>query len=194
MQISKESLDVIFNEARTYHGWLDTPVNDTLLKQIYDLMKFGPTSMNCSPSRIVFIKSKEAKERLKPCLNTFNVEKTMAAPVTAIIAYDIHFYEKMDILWPHADAVSIFKGNDNLATETVLRNGSLQGAYFMIAARSLGLDCGPMSGFDATKLDQEFFPEGTIKSNFLCNLGYGDPTTLYPRGPRLGVDEVCEII
>jgi 3-hydroxypropanoate dehydrogenase len=194
MQISKESLDIIFNEARTYHGWLDTPVNDTLLKQIYDVMKFGPTSMNCCPARILFIKYKEAKERLKPCLAAFNVEKTMMAPVTAIIAYDLHFYEKMDILWPHADAVSIFKGNDTLATETVLRNSSLQGAYFMIAARSLGLDCGPMSGFNATKLDPEFFPEGTIKSNFLCNLGYGDPTTLYPRGPRLEFDDVCEIL
>ena len=194
MQISKESLDVIFNAARTYHGWLDTPVEDSLLKQVYDLMKFGPTSMNCGPARIVFIKSKEAKERLKPCLAAFNVEKTMAAPVTAIVAYDLNFYEKMDVLWPHADAVSIFKGNDKLVTETVLRNGSLQGAYFMIAARSLGLDCGPMSGFNATKLDQEFFPEGTIKSNFLCNLGYGDPTTLYPRGARLAFDDVCEIL
>ena len=194
MQISKESLDVIFNAARTYHGWLDTPVEDSLLKQVYDLMKFGPTSMNCGPARIVFIKSKEAKERLKPGLAAFTVEKTMAAPVTAIVAYDLNFYEKMDVLWPHADAVSIFKGNDKLVTETVLRNGSLQGAYFMIAARSLGLDCGPMSGFNATKLDQEFFPEGTIKSNFLCNLGYGDPTTLYPRGARLAFDDVCEIL
>jgi 3-hydroxypropanoate dehydrogenase len=194
MQISKESLDTIFNAARTYHGWLDTPVEDSLLKQVYDLMKFGPTSMNCGPARIVFIKSKEAKERLKPCVAAFNVEKTMAAPVTAIVAYDLNFYEKMDVLWPHADAVSIFKGNDKLVTETVLRNSSLQGAYFMIAARSLGLDCGPMSGFNAATLDQEFFPEGTIKSNFLCNLGYGDPTTLYPRGARLAFDDVCEIL
>ncbi len=194
MQISKESLDTIFNAARTYHGWLDTPVEDSLLKQVYDLMKFGPTSMNCGPARIVFIKSKEAKERLKPCVAAFNVEKTMAAPVTAIVAYDLNFYEKMDVLWPHADAVSIFKGNDKLVTETVLRNSSLQGAYFMIAARSLGLDCGPMSGFNAATLDQEFFPEGTIKSNFLCNLGYGDPTTLYPRGARLAFDDVCEIV
>jgi 3-hydroxypropanoate dehydrogenase len=194
MQISKESLDTIFNAARTYHGWLDTPVEDSLLKQVYDLMKFGPTSMNCGPARIVFVKSKEAKKRLKPCVAAFNVEKTMAAPVTAIVAYDLNFYEKMDVLWPHADAVSIFKGNDKLVTETVLRNGSLQGAYFMIAARSLGLDCGPMSGFNAATLDQEFFPEGTIKSNFLCNLGYGDPTTLYPRGARLAFDDVCEIL
>lgn len=194
MQISNESLDTIFNTARTYHGWLDKPVEDNLLKQIYDLMKLGPTSMNCCPARIVFIKSKEAKERLRPCLAEFNIEKTMAAPVTAIVAYDMHFYEKMDVLWPHADAASIFKGHDQLIAETALRNGSLQGAYFMIAARSLGLDCGPMSGFNAAKLDQEFFPGGTLKSNFLCNLGYGDPSTLYPRGPRLEFDGVCEVL
>lgn len=193
MQISKESLDTIFNTARTYNGWLETPVDDSLLKQVYDLMKLGPTSMNCCPARIVFVKSKEAKERLRPCLNAFNVDKTMAAPVTAIIAYDMNFYEKMDVLWPHADAASIFKGHDQLIAETALRNGSLQGAYFMIAARSLGLDCGPMSGFNAAKLDQEFFPGGTLKSNFLCNLGYGDPTTLYPRGPRLEFNVACEI-
>lgn len=150
--------------------------------------------MNCCPARIVFVKSKEAKERLKPCLVPFNVDKTMAAPVTAIVAYDLHFYEKMDVLWPHADAVSIFKGNDSLISETALRNGSLQGAYLIIAARSLGLDCGPMSGFNAAKLDQEFFPEGTLKSNFLCNLGYGDPTSLYPRGARLEFDTVCEVL
>lgn len=194
MQISKESLDTIFNTARTYPGWLNTPVEDDLLKQMYELMKFGPTSMNCCPARIIFIKSKEAKERLKPCLAPFNVDKTMAAPVTAVVAYDLHFYEKMDVLWPHADAVSIFKGNDQLISETALRNGSLQGAYLIIAARSLGLDCGPMSGFNAAKVDQEFFPEGALKSNFLCNLGYGDPTTLYPRGSRLEFEAVCEIL
>lgn len=194
MQISKESLDTIFNTARTYPGWLNTPVEDDLLKQMYELMKFGPTSMNCCPARIIFIKSKEAKERLKPCLAPFNVDKTMAAPVTAVVAYDLHFYEKMDVLWPHADAVSIFKGNDQLISETALRNGSLQGAYLIIAARSLGLDCGPMSGFNAAKVDQEFFPEGALKSNFLCNLGYGDPTTLYPRGSRLEFEAVCKIL
>ena len=194
MQIQKESLDTIFNTARTYPGWLNTPVEDNLLKQVYELMKLGPTSMNCCPARIVFVKSKEAKERLKSCLAPFNVDKTMAAPVTAIVAYDLHFYEKMDVLWPHADAVSIFKGNDSLISETALRNGSLQGAYLIIAARSLGLDCGPMSGFNAAKLDQEFFPEGTLKSNFLCNLGYGDPTSLYPRGARLEFDTVCEVL
>ncbi|QOL19806.1 malonic semialdehyde reductase [Candidatus Bodocaedibacter vickermanii] len=194
MQIQKESLDTIFNTARTYPGWLNTPVEDNLLKQVYELMKLGPTSMNCCPARIVFVKSKEAKERLKPCLAPFNVDKTMAAPVTAIVAYDLHFYEKMDVLWPHADAVSIFKGNDSLISETALRNGSLQGAYLIIAARSLGLDCGPMSGFNAAKLDQEFFPEGILKSNFLCNLGYGDPTSLYPRGARLAFDTVCEVL
>jgi len=194
MQISKEAIDVIFNNARTYTGWLDKPISDSLLEQIYHLMKIGPTSMNCCPARIVFVKSSEAKERLKSCLDPFNIEKTMMAPVAAIIAYDLKFYEKMDVLWPHSDAMSIFKGKDQLIQETCLRNSSLQGAYFIMAARSLGLDCGPMSGFNSEKLDKEFFPEGEIKSNFLCNIGYGDPSFLYPRGPRLDFNEAAKIL
>jgi 3-hydroxypropanoate dehydrogenase len=194
MHISKEDSDIIFNNARTYRAWLSKPVEDSHLKQMYDLMKFGPTSMNCCPMRITFIKSTKAKERLKECLAPFNVEKTMNAPVTAIIAYDLTFYEKMTMLWPHADAIEIFQGKEQLIAETAFRNSSLQGAYFIIAARSLGLDCGPMSGFNRDKLDQEFFPEGKIKSNFLCNLGYGDPASLYPRGPRLQFDEVAQIL
>lgn len=194
MHTSNESMDIIFKTARTYRGWQDKPIGDNLLKELYELMKFGPTSMNCCPVRIVFVKSKEAKERLKSCLAPYNIEKTMAAPVTAILAYDLNFYEKMKVLWPHADAEAIFKGNDELIKETALRNGSLQGAYLIIAARSLGLDCGPMSGFDKERLDQEFFSDSTVKSNFLCNLGYGNIDTLYPRGPRLGFEEVVDIL
>jgi 3-hydroxypropanoate dehydrogenase len=194
MQISAESMDTLFKTARTFHGWQDKPIEDSLLKELYELMKLGPTSMNCCPARLTFIKSSEAKEPLKPCLAPFNVEKTMAAPVTAIVAYDLNFYEKMKALWPHADAEAIFKGNNELIKETALRNGSLQGAYLIVAARSLGLDCGPMSGFSSEKLDQEFFSESAVKSNFLCNLGYGDVNTLYPRGPRLEFDEAAEIL
>lgn len=194
MQISNESKDIIFNSARTFHGWQDKPVEDALLKELYELMKFGPTSMNSCPARIIFVKSTEAKERLKPCLAPFNVEKTMAAPVTAIVAYDLKFYEKMKALWPHSDAEAYFKGNMDLIQESGLRNSSLQGAYLIIAARSLGLDCGPMSGFDAAKLNEEFFPDGSVSVNFLCNLGFGDLSTLYPRGPRLEFDDVAKII
>ena len=192
MQISTESMDTLFKTARTFHSWQDKHIEDNLLKELYELMKFGPTSMNCCPARIVFVKSAEAKERLKPCLAPFNVEKTMAAP--AIIAYDINFYEKMKALWLHADAEAIFKGKDELIKETALRNGSLQGAYLIMAARSLGLDCGPMSGFNTDMLNQEFFSDGSVKSNFLCNLGYGDISTLYPRGPRLEFDDVAKIV
>jgi 3-hydroxypropanoate dehydrogenase len=194
MEISKLDADTIFANARTYRAWLNKPVEDGLLEQIYERMKFGPTSMNCCPVRIVFIKSKAAKERLKPFLDAYNVDKTMNAPVTAIIAYDLKFYEKMAFLWPHADACKIFEGKDRLILETAFRNSTLQAAYFIIAARSLGLDCGPMSGFNAVELDQEFFPKGLVKSNFLCNLGYGDPGSLYPRGPRLKFNEVVEIL
>lgn len=194
MQISQIDANTIFNNARTYHSWQPKPVEDSLLQEVYDLMKFGPTSMNCCPMRIIFIKSKEAKERLKPCLSVNNVEKTMNAPVTAIIGYDTKFYEKMNVLWPHADAVAIFEGKQKLIFETAFRNGTLQGAYFIIAARSLGLDCGPMSGFNSEMVDNEFFPEGLVKSNFLCNLGYGESSSLYPRGPRLDFKDIASII
>jgi 3-hydroxypropanoate dehydrogenase len=156
-------------------------------------MKWGPTSSNCCPARIVFVKSADAKARLEPALDTGNVRQTMAAPATAIIGYDLEFYEKLPLLAPHADVRSAFVGKDELIRSTAFRNGSLQGAYLIIAARALGLDCGPMSGFDNARVDAEFFPGGTIKSNFLCNLGYGDPSKLHPRAPRLAFDDACRI-
>ena len=193
--VSSEDLDLIFRNARTHSAWLDKPVDDGLLKQVYDLAKMGPTSANMCPLRIVFVKSREAKEKLKPALDQGNVDKTMKAPVTAIIAMDIHFYEKLPQLFPHADAKAWFKDlPDNVLEYIALRNGSLQGAYFMLAARSLGLDCGPMSGFNNAKVDAAFFAGTTVKSNFLCNLGDGDASKLHPRSPRLGFDEACKIV
>lgn len=187
------SLDVIFRNARTHHGWQAKPVDDALLMSVYDLAKWGPTSANCCPMRITFVKSPEAKERLKPCLDKGNVEQTMSAPATAIIAYDMEFYKAMDKLWPQSGG-KMFAGASEDARKVIgLRNGSLQGAYFLLAARSLGLDCGPMSGFNNAKLDETFFAGTAIKSNFLCNLGYGDPSKLYPRGPRLDFNEACRI-
>ena len=191
--VTEQALDIIFRDARTYSSWLDKPVSDEMLQQVYDLAKMGPTSMNCTPMRIVFVKSKEAKEKLKPALMGGNVDKTMAAPVTAIIAQDMEFYEKMGALWPHSDAKKMFSGNGELIESTAFRNSSLQGAYFMLAARALGLDCGPMSGFNNEKLDAAFFAGTNIKSNFLCNLGYGDASTLYPRGSRLDFSDACRI-
>jgi 3-hydroxypropanoate dehydrogenase len=191
---SDADLDLVFRTARTHNGWLDKPVDDGLLKQVFDLAKMGPTSANMSPMRIVFVKSKEAKEKLKPTLSPGNVEKTMLAPVTAIIAMDIHFYEKLPKLFPHADAKAWFKDMPQRDLETqALRNSSLQGGYFIIAARALGLDCGPMSGFDNAKVDAAFFAGTTIKSNFLCNIGHGDASKLFPRSPRLTFEEACQI-
>ena len=188
-------LDLVFRKARTHNGWLDKPVDEALLKQIYDLAKMGPTSANMSPMRIVFVKSREAKERLKPALAAGNVDKTMAAPVTAIVGMDIHFFEQLPKLFPHTDAKAWFKDlPDNVLEYTALRNGSLQGAYFMLAARALGLDCGPMSGFDNAKVDAAFFAGTTVKSNFLCNLGYGDASKLHPRSPRLNFEEACQVV
>ena len=193
--LNGDDLDLIFRCARTHNVWLDQPVEDALLQQVYDLAKMGPTSANMCPMRIVFVKSREAKEKLKPALDAGNVDKTMKAPVTAIIGMDIRFYEKLPKLFPHADAKSWFKDLPENALEYVaLRNGSLQGAYFMLAARALGLDCGPMSGFDNAKVDEAFFAGTTIKSNFLCNLGHGDPSKLYPRSPRLGFEEACKVV
>jgi 3-hydroxypropanoate dehydrogenase len=192
--ISEEALEQIFTKARTHSVWLPEPVSDELLRQIYDLMKFGPTSANCCPARIVFVKSKEGKEKLLPCMAEANVEKTKTAPVTAIIAYDMEFYERLPKLFPHAPARSWFAGNDSLIQSTAFRNGTLQGAYFMIAARSLGLDCGPMSGFDNAKVDAAFFQATSWKSNFICNLGHGDSSKLHSRSPRLDFDEVCKIL
>ena len=193
--IDKKSLDVLFNEARTHSHWLDKPVDDALLKKAYDLAKMAPSSANSQPLRIVFVKSKEAKEKLKPAMDAGNMDKTMKAPVTAIIGMDMEFYEHMGKLFPHAkDARNWFAGNDELIFKTAFRNGSLQGAYFMLAARSLGLDCGPMSGFNNDMVDKAFFAGTKIKSNFLCNLGYGDPSKLFPRGPRFTFDEACKIV
>jgi nitroreductase len=191
---SKEALEKAFLKARTHNGWLTDPVSEDLLRQVYDLMKWGPTSANSSPARIVFVKSKEAKEKLVPCLAPGNVEKTKAAPVTVIFAYDMEFYEKLPKLFPAADARSWFAGNRALIEETAFRNGSLQGAYFIIAARLLGLDCGPMSGFDNAKVDAAFFGGTTWRSNFLCNLGHGDSSKVFPRSPRLSFEEACQIL
>ena len=193
--VNSDGLDIIYRKARTHNAWLDKPVDDALLAQVYDLAKMGPTSANMCPMRILFVKSREAKEKLKPALDAGNVDKTMKAPVTAIIAMDIHFYEQLPKLFPHADAKAWFKDlPENVLESTALRNGSLQGAYFMLAARALGLDCGPMSGFDNSKVDQAFFAGTTIKSNFLCNLGHGDASKLYPRLPRLGFEEACQLV
>ena len=183
------------------------PVSDDILRQLYDLMKWGPTSANCSPARILFLRTPEAKQRLLPALSAGNVDKTMTAPVTAIIGYDGKFYEQLPKLFPHADARSWFVSTPELAEVTARRNSSLQGAYFMIAARALGLDCGPMSGFDNAKVDHEFFPaqqrmnfeleyfpDSHIKTNFLCNLGYGDPAKLFSRSRRLDFDEACKLL
>jgi 3-hydroxypropanoate dehydrogenase len=192
--LNEEVLERVFTKARTHSVWLPEPVGDELLHQIYDLMKWGPTSANCCPARIVFVKSKEAKEKLLPCMAEGNVEKTKTAPVTAIIAHDMEFYENLPKLFPHAPARAWFAGNQPLAESTAFRNGSLQGAYFMIAARVLGLDCGPMSGFNNAKVDEAFFKGTTLKSNFICNLGYGDSSKPYPRSPRLDFNEACKIL
>jgi len=196
-QLSDDALDLIFRHARTHRAWLSKPVPDELLRQVYALAKWGPTSGNCLPMRVVFVKSDAAKERLRPALDPGNVAQTMAAPVCAIVAYDTRFYEHLPRLSPHnPQAAQAFSGPDKaaVAMTTALRNGSLQGAYLIIAARALGLDCGPMSGFDNERVDAAFFPDGRYKSNFLCNLGYGDHSHLRPRGPRFEFDEVCQIV
>jgi 3-hydroxypropanoate dehydrogenase len=189
--IDARALDALFRDARTHNGWQDKPVPESLLREVYDLAKMGPTSANCSPMRVVFVTTPEGKARLAPALSAGNLGKTMAAPVTAIIAQDTQFYEHLPTLFPHADAKSWFVGNDALVQGTMVRNSTLQGAYLMLAARALGLDCGPMSGFDPAKVNAEFFPDGRVQANFLCNLGYGDPAELFPRSPRLAFEDVC---
>lgn len=191
--INQDALNQLFLEARTHTAWANKPVSQETLQRIFDLAKMAPTSANCSPMRIVFVQSKEAKEKLRPCLDSGNVDKTMAAPVTAIIAYDREFYEQLPKLFPHTDARSWFVGNPQLSERTAFLNCSLQGAYFILAARSCGVDCGPMSGFDNDMIDKTFFADTSFKSNFLCNLGYGDPSVLHPRSPRFEFDEVCRI-
>jgi 3-hydroxypropanoate dehydrogenase len=193
--LSNEGQDLIFRNARSHSYWLDKPVNDALLRQIYDLTKMGPTSANMCPLRIVFAKSPGAKERLKPALDAGNVRKVMTAPLTAILGMDVHFFEQLPRLFPHTDARSWFKDLPEQVLEYMaLRNSSLQGAYLMLAARSLGLDCGPMSGFNNARVDAEFFAGTTTKSNFLCALGYGDASQLHQRSPRLTFEEACQVI
>ncbi|THD10907.1 malonic semialdehyde reductase [Metallibacterium scheffleri] len=193
-ELSAAALDQIFREARTYNAFLPREVSDAQLRAIYDLAKMAPTSANASPARIVFVKSQAAKAKLGPLLSDGNRAKTLAAPVTAIVATDHAFYEHLPKLFPHADARSWFAGNPALSEITAFRNGTLQGAYLIIAARALGLDCGPMSGFDNAQVDAAFFANTTYKSNFLINIGYGDASRdLFPRSPRFGFDEVCRI-
>lgn len=191
--IDNKAISQLFADARTHVAWQSRPVEDALMQQLYDTMRWAPTSANCSPMRVVFVKSSAAKEKLKPCLAEGNREKTMNAPVCAIIAQDMTFYEKLPELFPHADAKSWFVGKPDYIQETAFRNASLQGGYFILAARALGLDCGPMSGFDKAKCDEAFFTGTEIKSNFLINLGYGDASKLHPRGPRLNFEDVCRI-
>ena len=192
--LSDTALDQLFREARTFNAWQDREVTDAQLHQLYDLLKFGPTSANSSPMRLVFVKSAEAKAKLSPFLSEGNRAKTMAAPVTAIVANDHAFHEKLPQLFPHADAKSWFEGNQPLIDTTAFRNATLQGAYLILAARAVGLDCGPMSGFDNAGVDGTFFAGTSVKSNFLVNLGYGDPSRdLFPRSPRLSFDEACTV-
>jgi 3-hydroxypropanoate dehydrogenase len=194
-KLDDQALDILFRKARTHIVWEDKPVSDELLRQVYDLMKWGPTSANCSPARILFLRTPEAKERLRPALSPTNVDKTMQAPVTAIIAHDLKFYENLPRLFPNNPAArEWFSGNPQLAEVTAFRNGTLQGGYFILAARAAGLDCGPMSGFDNAKVDAEFFAGTSVKSNFLCNVGYGHASKLFPRNPRLDFDEACKLL
>ncbi len=193
-KLDKNVEDILFNNARTHNKWKSEDVLSELLVKSYELTKMGPTAANCQPLRITFIKSREAKERLKPFLAAGNVEKTMNAPVVAILAYDTKFYEHLPFLFPHTDARSWYEGNKAFAEETAFRNSTLQAGYFIVAARMVGLDCGPMSGFDAEGLNKEFFPDGRFKANFLCNLGYGDEAGLFPRSPRFEFSDACEIL
>lgn len=193
IMLNEEGQNLLFNEARTHNAWLDKPVSDELLKAVYDLTKMAPTSANCQPLRVVFVKSEEAKAKLKPCLAEGNIDKTMQAPVTAILAMDMNFHDQLPKLFPHADAKSWFEGNTKMIEDTAFRNSSLQGGYFILAARAAGLDCGPMSGFDSEALDKAFFSGTSFKTNFICNLGYGDKQALHPRSPRPDFHEFCKI-
>jgi len=191
--LDDKGLDTMFRAGRTFYGFQPKPLSDEILRKLWDLARMGPTSANCSPARIVFVRSPAAKEKLKPALSEGNRDKTMAAPATAIVAYDTEFYEKLPKLFPAADARSWFVGKPAHAETTAFRNATLQGAYLIMAARALGLDCGPMSGFDNALVDKAFFPDGKFKSNFLCNLGYGDAKATKPRGPRFSFEEACRI-
>jgi nitroreductase len=192
--IDDAALDTLFRTARTQNKWLDKPVSNDQLEALYELMKWGPTSANGFPIRIVFISSEAAKKRLLPFVFEGNRPKVSSAPVTAILGYDVEFYEWLPRLFPHRDMRSAFLGKPQFAEVAAFRNGTLQAGYFMLAARALGLDCGPMSGFDNEGVDREFFPGRTVKSNFICALGYGDPSGLFDRLPRPGFGEVCSIV
>ena len=192
--IDETGQKILFTQARTHNAWQDKDVSDDVLKALFDLTKWAPTSANCSPMRLKFVKSQAAKDKLKPFLMEGNVDKTMGAPVTAIIGHDMEFYEHLPRLFPHTDAKSWFVGNDQMIADTAFRNGTLQGGYLMMAARALGLDCGPMSGFDADGVKDAFFPGDAVVVNFLCNLGYGDEKALHPRSPRFDFDDVAEIL
>jgi nitroreductase len=193
--INDDGFDILFRQARTYNGWLKKDVSDVQLQAAYDLTKFGATSANSSPARFVFVKSAEMKEKLISCVGEGNKNKIAQAPVTVLIGCDNKFYEKLDKLFPHdLSARSWFEGNQDAITSTASRNSTLQGAYLMLAARALGLDCGPMSGFDKEKLDKVFFPEENLEVNFICSLGYGDKNSIFPRSPRLSFNEACSII
>jgi 3-hydroxypropanoate dehydrogenase len=194
MTLSDDAFDLIFRQARTHNTWQPKPVDDALLARLVELALLGPTSANCSPVRLVFVKTADGKERLRPALAEGNVKKTMAAPVTMIVGMDMAFYDQLPKLYPHADARSWFVGNERAIADTAFRNSTLQGAYLIVAARALGLDAGPMSGFDNDKVDAAFFAGTTVKSNFLVNLGYGDASTLHPRNPRLTFDEAARIV
>jgi 3-hydroxypropanoate dehydrogenase len=187
-------MELLFRQARTPDDWLDRPVSDDTLRALYDLMKFAPTSVNCSPARILFLRTAEAKARLEPAINPANVSRTMAAPVTAIIGYDLKFYDLLPRLYPGAGIRERYSDKPGHAEVTAFRNGTLQGGYLILAARSFGLDCMPVSGFNNAKVDEEFFKGTTVKSNFLCNLGYGDRSNLAPRGPRLEFHEACRLL
>jgi 3-hydroxypropanoate dehydrogenase len=195
--LSARALDVLFRSARSHNGWLSRPVTDDQLRQLHERVQWGPTASNSLPARLLFVRTPEAKQRLEPCLAPGNVAKTMSAPVTAIIGYDTAFYEHLPRLFPHNPTMRdhfVGEANRSFATTAAFRNGTLQGAYLMLAARALGLDCGPMSGFDPTRLDQEFWAGTTVRTNFLCNLGYGDVSKLLARHPRLGFDESCQLL
>ncbi|EEW8805898.1 malonic semialdehyde reductase [Escherichia coli] len=192
--VSPGALSTLFTDARTHNGWRGTPVSDETLRELYALMKWGPTSANCSPARIVFIRTAEGKERLRPAISSGNLQKTLTAPVTAIVAWDSEFYERLPLLFPHGDARSWFTSSPQLAEETAFRNSSMQAAYLIVACRALGLDTGPMSGFDRQHVDDAFFAGSTLKSNLLINIGYGDSSKLFARLPRLSFEEACGLL
>ncbi|MYM24952.1 malonic semialdehyde reductase [Duganella sp. FT135W] len=194
-RLDDAGLDLLFRAARSHNGWLLKTVDDELLVQVYDLMKLCPTSVNGSPARVLFLRTAEARERLLPAINPGNVDKVRDAPVVAVIGYDLQFHAHLPQLFPHnPTAATLFANNAVLAEATAFRNGSLQGAYLMLAARALGLDCGPVSGFDAAAVNREFFPDGRVRVNFICNLGHGDHAKIFPRSPRLRFDQVCTLL